>query len=482
MSFNRYSLSTKEYYDQGLITLSEYLKNVKPEFRMKEMEKFIIKVEEYDLAKKQYDSLTNEEKMKFEIEEFQQSLKREIKETSNIRFLLLHSKTHDDSDEYNYDNDYFQTLTIISDFEAKRKYFEKLLQDKLANLRFDPPLTADKENELVQRMLINEFGRLNNNLISYNYFLSFLSSYYKCDEVEQLSNFNSFKINVLMFLLDVDYEKNTSIYENYSFPDIFISYIENHIKRDGSEDDFTIKAKSKKYAKILRDAASHGEFYPNDQRNNFVHMNFRIQDGDFINESSLVRIENSKGIPRIGMNLQYGILHNFVMDNISDETKSKYDFLIRIVESKSFDEVLNICSSNELNQMLILMLNNIVQYNIEHHFRETENEIDNLNLSMFSVFDENNNGIDITSSLSNKEKLMTIKNAIGHDNINWNGNEIILINDWVPSPFNTRDTRDPIKRRIVCNKEQLIEFLLQKNLYNFAISNQVNNSIINRKI
>ena len=481
MSFNRYSLTTKEFYDQGLITLSKHLKNIKPEFIKKEIERFLKKVEEYDLAKKQYDSLTEEERIKFEIEVFQQDLKREIKETSNIRFLLLHGKTHDDSDEYNYDNDYLKTLTIVSDFEAKRKYFEKILKDKIANLRFDPPLTVEKESELVQRMLINEFGRLNNNLISYNYFLSFLSSYYKCGEVGQLSNFNSFKINVLMFLLDMDYENNTSMYENYSFPDISISYIENHIKRDGSEDSFTIKAKNKNYAKILRDAASHGEFYPNDQRNIFAHMNFIIQEDDFIiNESNIVRIENSKGIPRIGINLQYGLLHDFVMNNLSDETKEKYDYLVKIVKANSFEEVLNNYDNNALNQMLALMLNNIVQYNIEHHFKETENEIDNLNLSMFSFFDENNNGIDITSSLSNKDKLMNIKNAIGHNHITWNDNELILKNDWIPS--NSGDNRAPIKRRIVCSKDQLIEFLLQNDLYSFATTNQLDNSIINRRI
>ena len=483
MSFNRYSLSTKDYYDQGLATLSEYLKNVKPEFRKIEMEKFLKKVEEYDLAKKQYDSLTEEEKLRIiEIEQFQQILKREIKETGDIRFLLLHGKTHDESNNINYDNDYIKTLTILSDFKNKRKYFEKLLKDKISTLRFDPPLSTERVNELVYRMIINEFGRLNNNLVSYNHFLIFLKSYYKNDGIEQLSNFNSFKVNVLMFLLDVDYEKNTSIYENYSFPEVPISYIENHIKRDGSEDDFTIKAKNKNYAKILRDAASHGEFYPNDQRNNFIHMRFKVHDGEFLEESSIVRIENSKGIPRIGMNLYYGTLHNFVMDNLSNETKAKYDFLVKIVEANSFDEILNNCSSNDLNQMLILMLNNIVQYNLEHHFRETENEIDNLDLSMFSIFDENNNGIDITSSLSSKDKLMNIKNAIGHDNISWNSNEIILTNDWTPSPLNTKDRRNPIKRRIVCNKDQLIEFFLQNNLYNFAITNQADNSIINRKI
>ena len=47
MSFNRYSLSTKEYYNQGLITLSEYLKNVKPEFIKSEIARFLKKTRIY---------------------------------------------------------------------------------------------------------------------------------------------------------------------------------------------------------------------------------------------------------------------------------------------------------------------------------------------------------------------------------------------------------------------------------------------------
>ena len=123
MSFNKYSLSTKEFYEQGVITLLEYLKNVKPEFREIEIENFLKRVREYDLAKKKYNSLTYEEKIKLEVEEFQQYLQREIKETRSIRFLLKHGKTHDDSAEYKYDANYEKTFLILSDFERKIQYF-----------------------------------------------------------------------------------------------------------------------------------------------------------------------------------------------------------------------------------------------------------------------------------------------------------------------------------------------------------------------
>ena len=105
MSFNRYSLSTKEYYDQELAILTEYLKNVKPEFKSEVMAKFLKRVQQYDAEKKQYDSLTDEQKMQFEIDEFQQCLQHEINESRNIRYLLTHGKLTDDSDDINYDPD-----------------------------------------------------------------------------------------------------------------------------------------------------------------------------------------------------------------------------------------------------------------------------------------------------------------------------------------------------------------------------------------
>lgn len=477
MAFNKYSLSTKEYLKEGMNALLKTLKNINPECRKSEIKKFINSVIEYHKGKKKYDALTEEEKISLAVEEFQSFLRNEIEETKNLRFLLTTVKAKDESEEEKY-NYYIKRFCILLNFEKKKQYFNDVFKDKISKLRFDPPLPDYKEAELIGRMLMNEYARLNNNLISYNYFLLFLNSYYKNKNTIKLSNFNSFKVNILMFLLDVDYEKNASTYENYSFLDIPISFIENHIKKDGSEDDLTVKAKSKNYAKILRDAASHGEFYPNDQRNNFMHGRYNIDDEKILNESSMIRIENSKGIPRIGINFRYGILYDFVMNNLSDDTKGNYDFLIKIVKSDSFEDAIIDCSLNDLDQMLVLMLNNIVQYNLEHHFKESIDEIDNLNLSMFSIFDENNNGNDITLNITNKEKLMDIKNAIGHGNIKWEDDKLVLVNSWQPS--NSRDTRLPTNRKIICNRKQVIEFLLQKDLYDFAISNQVNNSFNNK--
>lgn len=475
MSFNRYSLSTQEYYDQELAVLTEYLKNVKPEFRNKEMARFLKRVEQYDTEKKYYDSLTDEQKIQFEIDEFQQCLQREINESRNIRYLLTHRKFTDDSDDINYDPEFLKTFSIMTEFKMKRDFFETGLQSKVKELGIDPPLSPNEEKELVSRMLINEYGRLNNNLISYNYFLAFLNSMYGNKQKIELSNFNSFKCNILMFLLDVDYENNSQKYESYPFPNIPITFIANHVGKDNREDDLTVKAKSKRYAKILRDAASHGEFYPSDQRNNMAHMNLSTKDEQLFKETSIVRIENSSGIPRIGLNMQYSLLSDFVMSNLSDKTKEKYGFLVKIIESDTFENAISNCSKDDMNQMIALILNNIIQYNLEHHYKEADSMIDSLDLSMFKFYDELNNGLDITSNLTNKEKLMNIKNALGHDHIEFINDEIILINEWKPT--RPRDTRPQRKNRIVCSRKNTIAFLLQNDLYHFSITNQAKNSL-----
>ena len=477
MSFNRYSLSTQEYYDQEFAILTEYLKNVKPEFRSEKMAMFLKRVEQYDAEKKQYDSLTDEQKIQFEIDEFQQCLQREIRETSNIRHMLTRGKFTDDSTDISNDENYLETVSIVTEFKHKRDFFEKIVKTKIKYLGIDPPLSSDEEKELINRMLINEYGRLNNNLISYNYFLAFLSSMYGNNQRIELSNFNSFKCNILMFLLDVDYEKNSQEYENYSFPNIPITFIANHVGKDNREDDLTVKAKSKRYAKILRDAASHGEFYPSDQRNNMAHMNLNTKDEQLFKETSIIRIENSSGIPRIGLNIQYRLLSDFVMSNLSNETKKKYDFLVTIIEADTFENAISNCSKDDMNQMIILILNNIIQYNIEHHYKEADSMIDSLDLSMFKFYDELNNGLDITSNLTNKEKLMNIKNALGHDHIEFVNDDIVLINEWQPT--RPRDIRPRKKNKIVCSRKDIISFLLQNDLYKFSITNQATNSIIN---
>ena len=165
------------------------------------------------------------------------------------------------------------------------------------------------------------------------------------------------------------------------------------------------------------------------------------------------------------------------MSNLSDEVKNKYSFLAKIIKSDTFEDAISNCSVDDMNQMMILILNNIIQYNIEHHYKESETMINNLNLSMFKFYDQLNNGLDITSNLTNKEKLMDIKNALGHDNVEFVNDEIVLTNDWQPT--RPRDKRQSKNSKIICDRKDIIAFLLQNNLYQFSITNQATNSIMN---
>ena len=189
----------------------------------------------------------------------------------------------------------------------------------------------------------------------------------------------------------------------------------------------------------------------------------------------MVRIENSKAIPRIGINIQYSTLSDFVLSNLSDEIKNKYSYLLRILNSNNYEDALSGCTQDDANQMLSLMLNNVIQYNVEKHFNFSGEMADTLDLSMFKVYDDLDNGREIIG-MSNLEILNTIKNALGHNHVDWDDKEMVLINEWNPE---TR-RKQPKKIRIVCSIKDLISFLLQINLYTLSTSNRIVNSKMNK--
>ena len=76
-------------------------------------------------------------------------------------------------------------------------------------------------------------------------------------------------------------------------------------------------------------------------------------------------------------------------------------------------------------------------------------------------------------------KFMNIKNAIGHGNIRWVGDDLVLENIWNPSDSDIK----PIHRKITCNRNELLSFFLQSDLYLFSLGTQYENNIpINRLV
>lgn len=462
---NKYTMSPSDY----LKMLLYGIENINNEKQLEYIKDAYMKYEMYKKEKEYYDSLSEEEKLKMEIIDFDASLKKKSNEIRKLQYLLQYGNLNKNSqlNDNEIDVEYEKTDFILFEFSEKFKLYKKILEEKSNSKVFEPPLTHDEINNFAFRMIINEYSRLNQNIINYNFFMKTLSAFYKLGVNEKIEDQGVIKTSILMFLLDCDYEKNPDIYEQYNFSNISVKYRENKYQ-NGSDDVMTIKAKNNRVAKMLRDAASHGEFYPEDQRNNLMHSNYRIEDNDLIFPPSTIRIENSEVIPRIGFNMSYENLNKFVVDNLSEETRSKYKLLIKIVESENIEDVIyssDGLSKDSIKEIMILMLHNIVQYNTEHHFKDLQME-DKIDLSKFNFYNLLMGGVDITSDLPQIKKLMTIKNALGHDNVNWNGDSLELINNWVPARGRA------VQNKAVISFNDIIFMFMQYNLYTVSTISQ----------
>ena len=472
---NKYSVEPIDYLKILLLGI----KNINKEERVEFIKNAYLKYYDYKQEKEHYDSLVEEERKKIEILDFATNLKKQSNEIKKIKYLLQYGKASADPDldKNEIDTEYEKTQLILTEFLEKNNLYKSILQAKSNSKFFDPTLTQEEINNFAFRMMINEFSRLNQNIINYNFFMKCLFAFYKKGSVEKIENQEVIKTSILMFLLDCDYENNQSAYEQYDMSNIEVEYRENKYK-NGNDDSLTIKAKNNNIAKMLRDAASHGEFYPEDQRNNIAHGYYSLEKGELVSTSAPIRIENSEVIPRIGFNISYNILNKFVMGNLSEDIKSKYKFLVKLVESENIEDV--IFSSNgftvdSLKEIMILMLHNIVQYNTEHHFKDLQME-DEIDMSKFTFYDILNGGTDITSDLPPLKKLMNIKNALGHNNVSWNGDNLELINRWNPR------RGDAVENKAVISFHDLISTFVQYNLYAISTTSQSEYDANNKNI
>ena len=454
---NKYRLSKADYAKMQLYGIESVLYNLNDsESKRQYLEKIYEDIERYGKEKEWFDSLTDEEKIRVELEDIQDGLKKEIDEFRNTKYLLNHGKTVDESTENIIDTEYFKTSYILFETQEKIKLYKESLESKLANTNFNPSLTDAQKRMLIFRTIINEWSRLSTNLINYNFFLNCLSNFYNGKNKISEKDADIIKTSMLMFILVTDFENNKAKYENYQFPDFKIECIENY--NSGVADRMTSKAQNREISKIIRDAASHGEFYPGDQRNNIMHRKY-----DPVNlfpNSSMIIIENSSIIPRIGMNLNFESLKYYVMDSVSDETKRKYPFIINIINNNINETIENI-NKNDIKELIVLMLNNIIQYNTEHHFKLADMS-NSFNFDMFVYIDKLNDDLDITNQLSNDEKLMNVKNALGHNNVRWDNDEIILENIWNPNRGKGKHVE------IKSNFNDLVMFFMQYNIYDFS--------------
>ena len=184
---------------------------------------------------------------------------------------------------------------------------------------------------------------------------------------------------------------------------------------------------------LLRNCASHGEFYPDV-------------------EQEMVEAINTKRNNTVTKNISFDEI-------ISDD---KVGLFRELLLSDNLTETINIIkdtNSNDeiLKQFGVLLMFNLIQYNNEQYFirllenSETSDYLDSVNIKEY-----------FSSSFNKDEKstyefMEVIKNAIGHMNIEFDGSTITFIN---------RLKNDSVSSSIV----KMYDFILSSSICDLAIS------------
>ena len=459
-----YKLSPDEYWNM-LLQEKEAVDEEDQEYYMQEITRMF---EAYKKIKSQYDNLSIEEKLKQEALGFSINLKQRAEEINKLEYLLQHYAGHEQTEKLNIEVDEEFIIQMHAELITRYKEYKNMLDEKLKQKIFNPPLTEEEIHNIIIQMINYEYKRINQNAVNYSFFMKLLLGHYKHGNIENIENQEFIKNCILMFLYECDFESNPSKYEQvdlHEFDNIKIISRES-VYQNGSLDTMTIKARNRNFPKILRDASSHGEFY---------NMKGHSQNSD--EKSYFVIVQNSEVIPRITFAIPYRKLKNFILSNLSGEIKQKYPFLIKLANSDNLEDIVyseNGITQEMIKEIMVMMLYNIIQYNTEHHFKYADMH-ETIDVSKFTFTDMENNGQDITQELPQLKKLMNIKNAIGHDNISWNGEILELVNSWISN----RGKSVNIKTKIYYN--ELLYMLMNQNLYTASITsidlfNQKNNS------
>lgn len=438
---NKYTLTTDEYLEMLLYGI-EFVDNQEDYIKNANIENEIYKRE-----KTLYESLSDEEKIKVELSDFELTLNEEFDEIRKIEYFLQNG---------NID-------WVCFELSEKIKLYILTIIKKTYNLHFNPPLTQEEINNIAFQQVNNEYSRLYQNIINYKFFLKMLSLYYHTECKITITNQQIIKTSILMFLLVCDYKHNQKKYDNFDFSKIII-HSEINRCQNGKEDVLPVKVKKQQVAKMIRNSASHGEFYLNIQRNN-VGSIYK----DAFSCSKSIKIQNSGVIPQVSFNISLEDVKSFIRNNFSPDIRIKYMFLINIVNSDDIENVINnekAITKDNIKELLILTLHNTIQYNTEHHFTDLHIE-DLFDLSRFKFFDYlDDNKKEITSVLSNMEKIMNLKNALGHNSIKWKGDILELENKW------SSKKKEPVDVMCCIEFNDLIMFFMQQNLYRFSSISQ----------
>lgn len=165
---------------------------------------------------------------------------------------------------------------------------------------------------------------------------------------------------------------------------------------------------------LLRNCASHGEFYPDVEQEMVEAINTKSNNTVTRNISFDEIISYAKDVSNLFNDDKVGLFRELLFSNNLTET------INTIKETNSNDEI--------LKQFGVLLMFNLIQYNNEQYFirlsenSETSDYLDSVNIKEY-----------FSSSFNKDEKstyefMEVIKNAIGHMNIEFDGSTITFIN------------------------------------------------------
>lgn len=194
---------------------------------------------------------------------------------------------------------------------------------------------------------------------------------------------------------------------------------------------------------LLRNCASHGEFYPDV-------------------EQEMVEAINTKSNNTVTRNISFDEIISYAKDVLNLFNDDKVGLFRELLLSDNLTETINTikdANSNDeiLKQFGVLLMFNLIQYNNEQYFirlsenSETSDYLDSVNIKEY-----------FSSSFNKDEKstyefMEVIKNAIGHMNIEFDGSTITFIN---------RLKNDSVSSSIV----KMYDFILSSSICDLAMS------------
>lgn len=194
---------------------------------------------------------------------------------------------------------------------------------------------------------------------------------------------------------------------------------------------------------LLRNCASHGEFYPDVEQEMVEAINTKSNNTVTRNISFDEIISYAKDVSNLFNDDKVGLFRELLLsDNLTETINT-------IKDANSNDEI--------LKQFGVLLMFNLIQYNNEQYFirlsenSETSDYLDSVNIKEY-----------FSSSFNKDEKstyefMEVIKNAIGHMNIEFDGSTITFIN---------RLKNDSVSSSIV----KMYDFILSSSICDLAMS------------